>query len=278
MESRWKAIGHEKQKKFLSLYLGKETIPHAFLFIGPKGVGKSMIAKEFAEMILDRSIGSSPDFSYFDSNDLDTAKVRELLSGLAVKPFFGKKKVCVIDSIEAMSSQSANSLLKTLEEPSASTIIILISHSFNILSTVLSRVVSLRFGTLNDTEMKKFIMSRADLGIDEKVVANFRGRPGFLASTLENKPLKEAVRDYLPGLEKMTTSTAYERLLLLNKLSEIENDILSPLLEIWLGFIQNSMSTKPERFMLADRVMKGIQLLSKSMNKKLVLQRLLLVS
>jgi DNA polymerase III gamma/tau subunit len=55
-----------------------------------------------------------PDFSYFDSNDLDTAKVRELLSGLAVKPFFGKKKVCVIDSIEAMSSQSANSLLKTI--------------------------------------------------------------------------------------------------------------------------------------------------------------------
>lgn len=163
-------IGHRR----LIELLGREvTAPaHAYLFVGAPGVGKATVARRFAATLLCPTGGSHdgpcstcrralaaghPDLLVVEpegAQSLGVEQARSAITQAARAPVEAARKVFVVDEAGAMTEQAANALLKTLEEPSASTIFILVSESEDDLPpTVQSRCRTLHFGRVGEEEL-----------------------------------------------------------------------------------------------------------------------------
>lgn len=161
--------GHVKEVKLLSSALVEDRVAGAYLFCGPPGIGKALVAESFARAlncedlhngddrctcrscILYRA-GNHPDFFTLkpDGRDIKIAQVRELISGLQLKPYMGRYKVVLIDPADALNVASSNALLKTLEEPPPQTVIILVTAMpHRLLVTIRSRCQRITFQPLD---------------------------------------------------------------------------------------------------------------------------------
>lgn len=169
-------IGHEKILAYLKQQLQEESLTHAYLFTGPQHVGKTKTAQWFAASLLCH--GSQPT-SLFGASvtekpckqcpscqslqkslhpDLHSLQVQEeehsisiesmrlFLKGLSTSPSLGPRKVAVLNDAHALTPGAANAFLKTLEESSASTTILVVTHQpHKLLPTILSRCQIIEF-------------------------------------------------------------------------------------------------------------------------------------
>lgn len=149
-------IGHKNITSFLEKSVKNGEISHAYLFYGPSHLGKKAVASHFAEVILGRPIANHPDVYLVgrerDEKESKLAKnisieqIRELERKLSLSSFLNSYKIGIIEEAETMSEEAANSLLKTLEEPTPKTVIILLSTSTSALpATIVSRCQTLKF-------------------------------------------------------------------------------------------------------------------------------------
>ena len=168
MPGMWKDIeGHAHVVELLKAYSASARIPHAFLFAGVAGQGKTRVAREFFKAVncLERTgdpcdrcrsclkaiSGVHPDLVEVtpDSRWIKVDEVRGVLSEIGYKPFEARIKFVVIEPAETLNRESANALLKTLEEPPQNTVIVLISHRPKLLlPTLVSRCQVMRFGPM----------------------------------------------------------------------------------------------------------------------------------
>ena len=190
--------GHQQNKEFLARFLNREERPHALLFYGPEGIGKCLLAKEFARAFL--CLGSAqeakpcnrcescrllnfetgnfahPDYLYFDpmtdeeqekkkTKIISVSQIRSLIKQSAFGPVLSKHKICIINEADTMNTEAVNSLLNLLEEPPDKWFFILVAASVSrLLPTILSRVIQVRFTPLSVQETKK---SLCKIGIPE---------------------------------------------------------------------------------------------------------------
>lgn len=176
-------LGHEQNKEFLQSFLQREARPHALLFCGAEGLGKKKLALEFAKSFLclngkgndgceacrllnfaDGNV-SHPDFILVqrlpDKSGLLIDQMRELNKQSAFAPVLSKNKICIIEDADTMNEAAANSFLKLLEEPPEGWLIILLASSEDkLLTTILSRVVKLRFNPLKVEDVQKLLEAR----------------------------------------------------------------------------------------------------------------------
>ena len=176
-------LGHEQNKEFLQNFLQREARPHALLFCGAEGLGKKKLALEFAKTFLclngkgddgceacrllnfaDGNV-SHPDFILVErlpeKRDLSIEQMRELAKQAAFAPVLSKNKICIVEDADRLTEAAANSFLKLLEEPPAGWLIILLASSEDkLLTTILSRVVKLRFNPLTVADVKKLLLER----------------------------------------------------------------------------------------------------------------------
>jgi len=144
------------QFNVLCQYQKTGTLPHAVLLHGPKGVGKNKLAFIISEKLLCQTKSDSIYFSqnthpYFyhlkkqeDKKIIPIDQVREVISSLYLKPKEKLFQVLFIENVEDLNTQSANALLKTLEEPVANTVIIMTTNYLSqLLPTLLSRCLKL---------------------------------------------------------------------------------------------------------------------------------------
>ena len=175
-------IGHQQQLQVLENAVQRQRVAHAYLFEGPDGIGKKRTAMAFARIILcektngcgqcdaciTTNAGSHPDFHLVDT-DKDTIKIeliRTLQSQLVLRSYSGRGKICIIDNADLMTREAANALLKTLEEPIAGTLIILVSsHSEVLLPTILSRCQQLPFSRLSQQVVARHL--HQELALDQ---------------------------------------------------------------------------------------------------------------
>ena len=127
-------IGHQKQRQFLKRSIELKRIAHAYLFCGPEKLGKKTIALEFAELINGVSeFPQHPDLILIEpepkKKEISIDQIRELIWKLSLKPYSSSFKIAIINNADSLTTDAQHSLLKVLEEPKGSTLLILISRS-----------------------------------------------------------------------------------------------------------------------------------------------------
>lgn len=189
-------LGHEAQKKILMESLNKGNISHSYLFFGPKGIGKSAIAKEFAKKILGVDIlESSPDYKYIskreDKKDIIIEQIRkELIDDVYEAPISCDRKVYIIDDAELLNISSQNALLKTLEEPPRYVVIILISHNLSsFLPTIISRVNKISFSKLDNQLLKMYIKNNYNIEFKNEILRYIDGSIGLAVDIIDSNKL-----------------------------------------------------------------------------------------
>ncbi|MBP9855246.1 MAG: hypothetical protein KBD53_10320 [Candidatus Omnitrophica bacterium] len=121
-------------------------LAHAYLFIGPKYSGKSETAFKIAKLFCQTIDTHVLECAFGEKIKIE--EVREILSLTRLRPFNSEKKVIIIKNVEQLTIESSNALLKTLEEPTASSLLILTSSvSEKVLSTIKSRCHHYHFST-----------------------------------------------------------------------------------------------------------------------------------
>ena len=183
-------------------------VSHAYLFHGPRGVGKRSVAYRFGaalvsggdEGAMSRALrGLHPDLVEVVPEGKFTAigQVREMLRLAASRPFEGARRVFVLQA-DTLNVQAANALLKTLEEPEGENVFVLIAASREgVLPTILSRAQEVRFDPLPPGEVVPFLAERGCSEGEAKTAAALgRGSIGLslrYAEEEELKRLREAV-------------------------------------------------------------------------------------
>ena len=116
-------VGQDKTIHQLQGAISQNKISHAYLFIGPRGCGKTSVARIFAHEI--NQFDYQLEDSYVDIIEIDAAtftgvdNIRELREKAMIIPTTGKYKVYIIDEVHMLSTSAFNALLKILEEPPA---------------------------------------------------------------------------------------------------------------------------------------------------------------
>lgn len=157
--------------------LANNKIAHAYLFCGPRGTGKTTMAKLFAKALnceegighqcnkcsncLEIMDGSHPDVIEIDAaSNNGVEQVRDLIDKVNYLPLKGKYKVYIIDEVHMMTANAFNALLKTLEEPPAHVIFILATtEPHNIIPTIISRCQRYDFTKVSDADIEERMMT-----------------------------------------------------------------------------------------------------------------------
>ncbi len=232
-----KIIGHKEVRDSFKNALKNDMISHAHLIIGEDGIGKSLIAREFAMNIL----GVEKDKDYIDIVEYRTNKesfgidnVREIIAEANKKPYEFNKKVIIIYSGEKITVQAQNALLKTIEElPKGVFIIITSNSSESILDTIKSRCQIYRLWALNNEEMNEFINVNYE-DIDREKVTSLlsfsEGIPGRIEKLIVDESYN-TIRSIVIDLLKEISTNNLEIILkysdIFYKFKGRENDILS---------------------------------------------------
>lgn len=184
-------VGQRKAIDFLTAAVRNSRVPHAYLFSGPEGVGKALVARQLAKLLncglkgVDccdqcpqcRKIDNfnHPDVKWIGSlrkgGEIKINQIREMKDGIHLRPYESTIKICIILEAENLTTEASNAFLKTLEEPPGRSLLILTSSNLGrILPTIISRCQIVRFNTLGLDELKEFLKSRYNL---EKETAHF---------------------------------------------------------------------------------------------------------
>lgn len=213
-------VGHEQIIRHLKSAVSMNKISHAYIFNGPDRSGKRMLAEAFAEALLCLENGSEgchqcrsckqalnrnhPDIIYVSHekpNTISVGDIRQQLNGtIDVKPYNAESryKVYIVDEAEKMNEQAQNALLKTLEEPPAYAVILLLTtNADGFLQTIRSRCVTLELTAVADEKIHSLLMRKYQV-VDYKAevcVAFAQGNVGraiMLAGSQEFNELKDA--------------------------------------------------------------------------------------
>ena len=175
-------IGHAKPLESIRAALANGRLHHAYLFVGPEGVGKHTIARALAQAVHCSELtgdycgrcvncasiidGNHPDVRSVQplpgKKEISIQQVRELERELRFRSFTGKRKIAIVDPADLMNVAAQNALLKTLEEPPDHSLIVLITpNGGGLLPTLRSRCLRLAFAPLARAEVAEVFAGEA---------------------------------------------------------------------------------------------------------------------
>lgn len=174
-------IGHQQIIEHLQNAISMHKVSHAYIFNGPDRSGKMLLADSFAMALQCEQqgtegcmtchsckqvlSGNQPDIIYLHHEKPNTISVddirRQINNDIDIKPYSSPYKIYIINEAEKMSQQAQNALLKTIEEPPAYAIILLLtSNADSFLPTILSRCITLNLKAVPDSDIRAFLMEK----------------------------------------------------------------------------------------------------------------------
>lgn len=216
-------IGNEEIKRYLSNSVLQGKISQSYLFAGTEGVGKLLIAKQFAKMVLCLEAENytdgcecksckcfegtnHPDYFVINENGetIKIEQIREITSKVIEQPIISNRKVYIINDCDKMTVEAQNCLLKTLEEPPEFAVMILISsNESGILNTIKSRCMTIKFRNIPNEELKKYAIN--ELGYSDvtpNLLESFGGSIGKARLQQVNQEKYLAIERIIDNLPK----------------------------------------------------------------------------
>lgn len=231
-----KIVGHQKIKEHLVSAIKLNKISHAYIINGEEGIGKKTIASVFAQAIqceeggenpcgkcrscIQAESGNQPDIIWVGHEKPASIGVEDVRlqvnSDILIKPYSSKYKIYIIDEAQKMTVQAQNAVLKTIEEPPAYGIIILLTTNVDsLLPTILSRCVTLNLKPLSNKEIENYLMTKEQIpDYRAKVAASFAqgrlGRAIRIATSEDFNELKDNVLHLLKYIDEMELTEIVE--------------------------------------------------------------------
>jgi len=318
-----RVYGHEWAQKLLRAAILAQRTSHAYLFTGPDHVGKTTLARAFAQALTcdsphQQGLGacgqcrscrlaatqSHPDHRFIspDKGQIRVDAIRDLIREANLSPVEGRFKVFIVRSFDQANLSAANALLKTLEEPSNTTRILLTSsQSASLLPTITSRCQILHLRPLPPEIVAQALEERWQVPADKaKLLAGLSGgRLGWAAEMATDPDSWQEYQQQIQTMETVAQQGIVERMALAETMSR--TDDLEPILHTWLLFwrdvlflqqsvpqfvlhrdqlpvlerlAQQTSSNQVRRFLAA--LMKTAEYTHKNVNLRLALESLLL--
>ena len=212
-------LGHEQIIAHLQNAIEEDKVSHAYIFNGPEASGKMMLAEAFAMALQCEGEGkrpclecrscrqaadhNQPDIIYVSHEKPNTIGVDDIRTqinnDIDIKPYSSRYKVYIVDEAQKMNQQAQNALLKTIEEPPAYAIILLLTtNADSFLQTILSRCITLNLKAVKEDKIKEYLMKHYQIpDYQADICAAFSqgnvGKAIQLASSEEFGELKASV-------------------------------------------------------------------------------------
>jgi DNA polymerase-3 subunit delta' len=229
-------IGGEAAKIFFAEVNKKPLRVGSFLFVGPKNTGKASFAKLLARE-LHGEMAVDPDLMILEGDDnIKIEEVRNLNHFLSLKASKrNRPKIAVVIDANRMTTEAANALLKTLEEPVGESLIILTAISPELLlPTIVSRCLLIRFGLADEKEIKERLLKEgAETAQAEEIAFLSSGRVGEAMRLAGDEEAFSDIKNTLQEVVALLQDSSLNRLVLLNKGTAAAD--LKMKLERWLN-------------------------------------------
>ena len=253
---KWPLVGHEWALDLLSQTIVSNRLSHAYLITGPPQVGKTTLAKAFAQaLVCEKNDGRPcgqcrtcqrlmqgryPDIQLItaEKSTIQIAQVRALQADAALSPLEGRYKVFIIREIEQATPPAANALLKTLEEPPPQVVLLLTSaHRDQLLPTIVSRCQILGLRSLPLDQVQTALEKR--WGVDGERAALLArlsaGRIGWAVTAHTDPTLWGARAKGLDDLLSLAEADHLDRLAFSEVLSR-QRDRIENTLGLWTAW------------------------------------------
>lgn len=265
--------GNQRLLQHLRMAVKNQKTSHAYLFIGGAGAGKRMIAKTFAKYLLCTSqqeepcgvcdscrvfdSGNHPDVIHVISQKktLGVDEIRgQILETVDIKPYHYDKKIYILHQAHTMTVQAQNALLKTLEEPPAYAVFLLLAENTDaFLPTILSRTVTLKIAPLTEEEIRTYLIQK---GLASKEEAAFfaaygQGRIGHALELIEDEAFRQMREDILAQMSRLSAMRLSEALLLAKEWEIFKNDSrFLDIIGLWYRDLLAAKSLRDEHFII----------------------------
>ncbi len=251
-------IGHNQIVEHLKNAIQMQKVSHAYILNGESNSGKMMLAEAFAMALQCEAGGdepcmecrscrqakehNQPDIIYVTHDKPNVISVddirHQLNNDIVIKPYSSKYKIYIVDEAEKMNVQAQNALLKTIEEPPAYGIILLLTTNADVfLPTILSRCITLNLKSVQEDLIKEHLMKQHQIpDYQAEVCAAFAqgnvGKAIQLASSDEFNELKSSAISLVKKLEDIDL---YELNTQIKQIGEYKNKIEEylELLTLW---------------------------------------------
>lgn len=256
-------IGHEQNIEHLENAIENGQVSHAYIFNGEDDIGKMTTAKAFVKALLCESknscgtcqsciqidSGNHPDVIYVthEKAGITVDDIRDQVNqSVFVKPYSSDYKVYIIDEADKMNAAAQNALLKTIEEPPAYAVIILLSNNKeSFLETIVSRCVVLNFGPLKESQVREYLNSHYDNmnGREDLAVSYSMGNIGKAKKVIESDDFNEQKDFCLNLMANLEKWDIHEILLSLKQMASYK-DYIYDLLDIMTIYYRDILILK----------------------------------
>lgn len=289
-------IGHKKIIRALKTAIEQDKVGHAYLFIGPAGIGKKTLAKAFAARLLCQKNTAEPDCrctgcvrtqtnSHPDlvtilpvGNSIKIEQLRRLQHELFYRPLLGERKVCYFPEAELLTEAAANSFLKTLEEPPPGVVFLFIAvRSDLILPTIRSRCQVYQLFPVPYAEITEGLIKRGVEPCDAAKRAELS--QGLPERALDCLPKKQ--NSPLLGLDTILSSSLLDLFKIANDLEKKERRDILELFKKWeyqarQGLLENSTSARSLKIhnyiFILEKIGQAARMTESNVNIRLVIE------
>lgn len=260
-------VGNSHIVSFFDRSLAMGDFSHAYLFVGPRSVGKTAFALRLAQILQKKHAqalpnflaqekectcsscaaivqGSHPDVHVIEEQ-LTIEKTRSLKKELAQSPLVSPYHIVIIANIQTASREAMQALLKLLEEPSASTLLVLTAENLSsVPSTIVSRSSVLHFSFVSEKEMRNLFISPQQKNIQE-LIPYWRGRPGRLVLLLGDYALVTSATAEKLRAENFLQKPLAERFSLARQFASLDKTEALASLEEWMVWWRERQAFQP---------------------------------
>ena len=262
-------IGHDDVVNHLQNAIQMGKVSHAYIFNGEVGAGKKMLASAFAMALQCEKHGTDPcmecdsckralsknhpdiiTITHEKPNSIGIEDIRiQLIDDVSIKPYTGPYKIYILNEAEKLTLQAQNALLKTIEEPPAYAVILLLTtNAESFLPTILSRCVTLNLKAVPDEKIKKFLMAHYQIPDYQAdvCVAFAQGNVGKAIQLAASDDFNELKASALQLIKRLHDIDLYEMTEAVKQISEYKlqiNDYFD-LMMIWYRDVLYYKATK----------------------------------